>query len=164
MPVNRLPYIANAATVIGEGGPSGNVGALFDLMRHDPAQRRPSCTWDSRLARCAQEHCEDMVKRGYFAHVTPEGMWPNKRARLAGYDLVSWFADNANNCESIGGGYATAGEVWDAWLKSPLHRPHCLGEESYASQIFIGAGYFAQADAPLFDICWAIVSCLPEVS
>lgn len=158
----HLPFVANNAVMGGTGEPHGMAAELFALMVADPLQKRPVCVWDSRLAQAAQAHCEDMVRRGYFSHESPDGVWPNKRARLAGYALVDWYKDDHNNIESIGGGYATAGEVWDGWLKSPLHRLHVLGEESYVNQVNVGTGYFALYDAPLFDVCWAVVSAQAE--
>jgi hypothetical protein len=159
-----LPYVTNATTIVGgTGEPSGMAALLYDTMRHDPLQKRPTCVWSVPLAHAAQSHCEDMVRRGYFSHTSPEGIWPNKRARLAGYKLAD-FEDDKNNIESIGGGYKTVDEVWTGWLFSPLHRLHVLGEESYASQVNVGTGYFMMVDAPLFDVCWAVVSAPVELT
>ena len=164
MPTTYLSYVANANTVIGgTGQPSGMAAQLFERMRSDPLQKRPTVVWSVQLANAAQSHCEDMVRRGYFSHESPEGVWPNKRARLAGYALPDWYLDDKNNIESIAGGYTTVDEVWDGWLLSPMHRLHVLGEESYVSQIYVGCGFFALIDAPLFDTCWAVVSAPEEV-
>jgi len=40
---------------------------------------------DRRLRRAAKRHSKDMARRGYFAHVTPEGVTPEARIRRAGY-------------------------------------------------------------------------------
>jgi uncharacterized protein YkwD len=41
--------------------------------------------WDEDLSAIARAHSEDMLKRGYFAHVNPDGLDPTGRAAAAGY-------------------------------------------------------------------------------
>lgn len=160
MPKIFLPSVKNESGVSGESSPADE---LFDLFAGSPLQQRAVCIWHPLLAQAAQSHAEDMLHRGYFSHTSPEGVWSNKRVRITGYRLVDWFRDDTNNVESIGAGYATVGELWQAWLLSPMHRLHVLGEQSYGIQINVGVGYAAQVGAPLFGVTWVLVSAPPEV-
>ena len=42
---------------------------------------------DDQLGNLARAHSEDMVKRGYFKHVNPEGLTPMKRLEKAGHTM-----------------------------------------------------------------------------
>jgi uncharacterized protein YkwD len=50
--------------------------------------------WDDTLGNLARAHSEDMAKRGYFKHVTPEGQTPMKRMQEAGYDRCRLIGEN----------------------------------------------------------------------
>ena len=62
------------------------------------AQRRenniPEFGWDEELAKLARAHSEDMAKRKYFKHVTPEGLTPMKRAQADGYNACQLLGEN----------------------------------------------------------------------
>jgi uncharacterized protein YkwD len=55
---------------------------------------RTALEWDDQLAKLAQAHSEDMAKRKYFKHVTPEGLTPMKRAEAAGYNTCQLMGEN----------------------------------------------------------------------
>jgi uncharacterized protein YkwD len=55
---------------------------------------RTALEWDDQLAKLAQAHSEDMAKRKYFKHVTPEGLTPMKRAEAAGYNACQLMGEN----------------------------------------------------------------------
>src|SRR5689334_22870273 len=57
--------------------------------RHGVARLDPS----GDLARAARRHARDMVRRGYFEHVSPGGSSPSSRAAAAGYHGVT-IAEN----------------------------------------------------------------------
>lgn len=71
--------------------------------------------WDSAAARAAQAHSEDMARRGYFAHRSPEGQGAGERVRAAG---GTWRAV----AENIAQGQPTAEVVVQGWLGSAGHR------------------------------------------
>jgi len=50
--------------------------------------------WDDKLGNLARAHSEDMVKRGYFKHLTPEGLSPMKRLEQAGYTSCRLVGEN----------------------------------------------------------------------
>jgi hypothetical protein len=66
----------------------------------------------------AQRHSEDMVRRRYFAHVSPSGQTVTERVKRAGYrsrrvgENIGWGSGNA----------ATPRAIVAAWMKSPPHR------------------------------------------
>ena len=47
----------------------------------------PDLIWDERLWNVAKGHADDMCEREYFEHETPEGLSPNDRSDLLGYDF-----------------------------------------------------------------------------
>jgi uncharacterized protein YkwD len=70
----------------------------------------------------AQRHAADMVARGYFAHVTPEGAGVADRVRQTGYlgGAHDWTLG-----EDIGwgtGSASTPASIFRAFMKSPPHR------------------------------------------
>jgi len=71
--------------------------------------------WDSAAARAAQAHTDDMVRRGYFAHESPEGRNVGNRLHDAG---GTW----RGVAENIASGQRTAQGVVQSWLDSPGHR------------------------------------------
>jgi uncharacterized protein YkwD len=66
----------------------------------------------------ATRHSQDMVRRHYFAHVSPSGQTVTDRVRRAGYG-------GARLGENIGwgsGSLATPAAIVQAWMNSPPHR------------------------------------------
>lgn len=118
--------------------------ALADLMRSDPGQQRPSLTCNPILVQVARERAEDLGRRNYFDHVNPDGYGPNYLVQAAGYTLPDWYYQEpeANNIESLAGGFSSAQLAWDALLDSESHRIHVLGEDPFfQEQIEFGIGY-----------------------
>jgi uncharacterized protein YkwD len=78
------------------------------------------------LHRVAARHAHDMVHRRYFAHVTPNGWDPGRRARISGYvpRSAAWLVG-----ENIAWGVAGAARpawVMRAWMHSAGHRRNLL--------------------------------------
>ncbi len=73
---------------------------------------------DPRLAEAAQRHSDDMARRGYFSHDSPEGESFDRRIREAGYPRPG--------AENIAMGQSSAKAVMDAWMDSPGHRRNIL--------------------------------------
>lgn len=46
---------------------------------------QPPLSEDARLSAAAAAHARDMLSRGYFSHLSPEGLGPMERAASAGY-------------------------------------------------------------------------------
>ncbi|HEV2780869.1 MAG TPA: CAP domain-containing protein [Actinophytocola sp.] len=76
---------------------------------------------DADLTEAATAHSEDMSRRDYFSHTTPEGVTFDKRILEAGYSTPG--------AENIARGQETADEVMDAWMKSKGHKANILNCE-----------------------------------
>jgi uncharacterized protein YkwD len=74
------------------------------------------------LDRAAEGHARDMVARGYFAHVSPEGQDVADRVRATGY-LRGWPDWRLGEALAWGTGeLAAPRSIVDALLASPPHR------------------------------------------
>ena len=103
----------------GSGGVTSQEGMEAEVARLANEHRvRKGCAplaWDAAAAQAAQAHTDDMVRRGYFSHVSPEGGNVGGRLRAAG---VQWRAV----AENIASGQPTAHAVVQGWLGSSGHR------------------------------------------
>lgn len=82
-----------------------------------------------QLDRIAQEHAEDMSRRGFFSHVDPDGLGPQERATAAGIGSVVG--------ENIAYGVSEPEEAVATWRRSASH---CAGMASSAWRT-MGVGY-----------------------
>jgi uncharacterized protein YkwD len=84
---------------------------------------------DGDLNQAARKHARDMVRRGYFSHVTPGGSTLGDRLRDAGYGRgQGWRAGEALGWGT--GDMATPNALVDEWLDSPPHR-HILLDSGF---------------------------------
>ncbi len=119
---------------VGGGGPLGEVVALTNRRRAEHGLG--PLAWADRLAAAAQAHNDDMVRRGFFAHESPDGRSVADRVRSAGYD-------HRVVAENIAAGQRTTAEVVRGWMDSPVHRansPHADVRE-IASAPTVGGAY-----------------------
>lgn len=113
---------------------SGSAGgaAADDVVRLTNAERAAAgcdaLRVDSKLTQAAQGHSDDMARREYMDHETPEGLDPFDRAEAAGYDALSG--------ENVASGQRSAQEVVDAWMNSEGHRRNIVDCDNVA----IGVG------------------------
>ena len=105
--------------------------------------------FDSEISEVARDHSEDMANRGYFAHVTPDGIDPTGRAKNYGYSctklvgiaIYSGLAENIFQGHLFDSYYTINGVItsydWnsneeiakitvDGWMDSPGHRKNIL--------------------------------------
>lgn len=119
------------------------------LARVNEARRRAGL-WplapNPLLDRVSQQHAEDMLRRSYFAHRTPEGLGPSDRARAGGY--------RSGIGENIVEQRFSVQEALDAWLKSPGHRKNILDPNcrELGLGLAVGAGYDAAPGG--FRVIW----------
>jgi uncharacterized protein YkwD len=111
---------ASAAAATPEPAVRAALRCLVNATRVEHRMRavRP----DARLNQAADAHSADMVARGYFAHVTPDGRSLSDRVRATGYLARSrdWALG-----EDIGWGTgpaSTPASIFRAWMNSPPHR------------------------------------------
>lgn len=134
--------------------------AILDLMTNAEHQGRDVVHCNPILARVARARAADMGARAFFGHTNPDGHGPNFMVSEAGFELPGWYdhRDQANNLESIGGGYPSPDAVWAAWMSSPNHRVHILGTNSfYADQHEVGVGYVNDPNSP-FGTYWVVIT------
>ncbi|MDW8033672.1 MAG: CAP domain-containing protein [Nitrososphaerota archaeon] len=91
----------------------------------------------SALTTAAQLHSEDMARRNYFDHNTPEGKGFVDRIIEAGYTRFTCLGEN------IAAGFSTAGAVFEAWKNSPEHNDNMLNP--CFKEIGIGLAYSASS-------------------
>ena len=96
-----------------------NFAGLINGIRRDEGSG--DVTYNARLDAAAQGHADDMVARGYFSHVTPEGLTVEDRIRAQGYDPVAFG-------ENIAGRQQNDSEVLQAWRDSPSHNRLLLAD------------------------------------
>ncbi len=86
--------------------------------------------WDGALAALARAHSDDMTKRGYFSHATPEGLDQTDRLHRAGLSCRKGFrygiAENLTIETSLGNSDRTASEAVRGWMNSFGHRRNLL--------------------------------------
>jgi uncharacterized protein YkwD len=130
----RKPTPKPAATTDERTAIETEVISLTNAQRtkHGCAALRP----DDRLRDAARKHSDDMKARGYFDHVTPDGVDPWARAKVEGYTQPSG--------ENIARGQPDAKAVVDAWMNSAGHRANILNCDSKA----IGVGVTLGGNGP----------------
>jgi uncharacterized protein YkwD len=103
----------------------------------------PPLLWDSVLCRMARLHSEDMARRNFFSHQTPEGLRLRHRAYSNG--IVHWrvLAENI----AYNQGYDDPGAfAVEKWMLSAGHRSNILSVEYQQS----GIGSFVTAEGRVF--------------
>lgn len=97
------------------------------LMRETNAARARNglapLRWDPRLADAATRHSQDMLRRGYFQHISPEGVSPLQRVGgyEAGYRRISenlWRGEGPVDWRP----QPLARMIVQQWIDSPSHR------------------------------------------
>ncbi|HEU4885419.1 MAG TPA: CAP domain-containing protein [Longimicrobium sp.] len=130
------------------GGPvsaaPGGQRAVEEMVALVNAHRRrvgcPELVWMQAVANAAQGHSDDMARRNYFDHRSPEGRGPTDRLAAAG---VTYRALAENIAQHPG----TPRDVLAGWLASPGHRQnlenctythHGIGvREGYWTHMFV---------------------------
>ena len=84
----------------------------------------PALRYDPRLEAAAQAHSDDMARRRFFEHDTPEGVEPYQRMLAAGYPATNAFT--GENIAWGQGAESSPAEIHDSWMRSPPHREALL--------------------------------------
>jgi len=92
-------------------------------------------TENQKLDEAAYMKAKDMLDKGYFAHVSPEGTTPWFWFQEAGYDYR--YAG-----ENLAIGFLESEEVNQAWLDSPLHRKNILSANYSEIGLAVVSGNF----------------------
>jgi len=104
-------------------------------------------TWDTTLARLAQQKAADMANRNYFSHQDKQGRGMNYYVRHANYPLPAIFSKEIsdNGVESIAAN--TEGPdgfirqlIIDEGVRNLGHRKHLMGLEHFKENTHVGIG------------------------
>jgi uncharacterized protein YkwD len=126
-----LPALAIALAVLAISAPPAAAdcrgrddadAVVCEVNRVRDARGLDALRSDRKLERAGEAHARDMVRRGYFSHVTPEGETVSDRLRSAGYlqARAPWRVG-----ETLAWGrrrLSTPAATVDAWMESPSHR------------------------------------------
>ncbi len=100
-----------------------------------------------QLDAAAQAHAEDMLRRSYYSHQSPQGTNTTQRVRVAGYRPQGPMAEN------IAKGLFDPEEVVERWLASPGHRKNILLRRVR----YVGLGVAFGDNDHGFEVLWAQV-------
>lgn len=80
------------------------------------------------LRTAAQRHAEDMLRRDYYGHVSPEGENPRDRYIAAGGHRSRLVAENIARCSPCGPPVTADAieRLHRGWMNSPVHRDNIL--------------------------------------
>jgi uncharacterized protein YkwD len=131
-PIQAPPLESAKISACGEVGlPAQSLGlartralTLCLLNQERAAEGLAPLRYEARLELASQRHSEDMVRRRYFAHDTPDGVDPQARILATGYP-----ANNAYTGENLAWGERSESspvEIVDAWMHSRGHRENIL--------------------------------------
>lgn len=112
-----------------------------------------SLNWERSLSGVARAHSADMLIKGYFAHLSPEGKSPHERI-AAGYPFgLALTGENIWSSTGYDAGEPRrlARMIVDRWMTSPGHRKNLLnpnftdigigvatrGKDIRATQVFV---------------------------
>lgn len=98
-------------------------GVLVNLANSDrQSNNLSSLVTNPLLERAAQLKANDMLSRGYFSHVTPDGKTPWYWLNLVGYKYSAAGENLAIN-------FVDSKDINDAWMNSPSHRANILNNK-----------------------------------
>jgi len=95
---------------------------LTQVNRFRNAAGIHSLSVNQRLARAAQARADDMARRNYFSHTSPDGRTPWDFIEDTGYQY-------SNVGENLATGQRTAAEVQRSWERSSGHRANQLNRK-----------------------------------
>ncbi len=137
----------SAAVVTAPGLPAGSLpaavlpGAVVSLTNTARAQEGVALlTRNSKLDQAAQMKAEDMAKKGYYAHVAPDGTTPMHWVEKAGYSYLMVGENLVVNRDS-------AREVVEAFMGSSGHRANILRSDFTEIGVGVAEGTYKNKDA-----------------
>lgn len=127
---------------------------MIERVNAERRERRlPALRPSTILDRSAQSYAEDMLRRSYYGHESPEGHTVRERAINGGYRLIAVG-------ENVASGQPTVAEVMDGWMRSEEHRHNIL------SKVFldVGFGVAVGKNRKGFQIIWVQVFGRPRAA
>lgn len=110
--------------------------AIVDLANYDRRQAGVEPLFENALLdRAALMKAQDMLAKGYFEHISPQGLTPWYWFSRSGYDYR--YAG-----ENLAIGFVDSSEVNGAWLASPAHKANILNGSYRETGIAVLSGLF----------------------
>ena len=102
--------------------------ALHLVNQSRQAHKLPPLVLDPKLINAAQSHADDMLKRNYYSHTSPEGKTVADRFQKAGGSRWVLTEENIAKCDGCEAPLTDAyvHRLHDGWMKSPGHRANIL--------------------------------------
>ena len=125
--------------------PGGLLGTVYPALVADQANldrqnfSLSNLTVNPLLQKAAELKAEDMVSKGYFAHVSPDGKKPWYWFSQAGYNFV--YAG-----ENLAINFTDSSAVNDAWMNSPDHRQNILNPHYTEIGVAVVNGFYNGAE------------------
>lgn len=140
------PHAGDVATTLSPGDRRAALLCAIDDVR--ASNGLAPVTESADLTAAAQHHAADMVARGFFAHVTPDGATVIERVRATKYldgastwalgEAIAWAQDPLD----------TADALMTAWMNSPPHRAIILDGEYREVGIGLAGGVAGPPGGP----------------
>ncbi len=96
----------------------------------------PPLLTNAKLAASAKLKTDDMIKKGYFEHVSPQGVSVSDLGTQVGYDYVIMGENLAL------GNFSGANDLLQAWMDSPGHRANIVSESYLEIGIYAAQGQY----------------------
>lgn len=124
----------------------GRKGELLRLHNEARAERGIGrlCVQENLMA-AAQAHAEDMIRRDYYEHETPEGLTPGDRIMRAGYPFAT-YGENYNRVSGLYVGEPGRDELreaFESWMESPGHRENILNPAFHEVGFGLSTGQYS---------------------
>ena len=123
--------------------------ALKHLNQQRAMNGAAPLTLNTRLSDAAQKHAEDMSRRDFLDHRSPDGRGLQDRVASAGYP---WRAI----AENLAAGQSTPESAVQSWMTSPNHRDNMLNRDFLEA----GIGYAVpsgEGKRPRYSHYWVVV-------
>ena len=137
MAARTLALLALAAAALFAEGITAD-GVLRMANRQRARAEVPALRHSLPLARAAQAKANDMARRGYFSHDTPDGRTPWDFIRAEGYRYTSV-------AENLAAGQRTIEALERGWMGSAPHRAN-IRNRAFAET---GVGVASGPDGPV---------------
>lgn len=115
---NSLDGIANLSSVRGE--------MLAQVNQSRRSEGKPPLRYNAQLNAAAQAHAEDMARRGFYNHRSPEGKDVADRWRAQGGGQWQAVGENILYCNTCATPSAQARQFHERWMQSPGHRRNIM--------------------------------------
>ncbi|WEX09523.1 CAP domain-containing protein [Chelativorans sp. AA-79] len=86
----------------------------------------PELRLDSTLNAAAQAHAEDMARRGFYGHRSPERRDVADRYKANGGGLWDIIGENISTCLNCAANAGQVRKFQEGWMRSPGHRRNIL--------------------------------------